>query len=195
MALLLPWQCLDWLWKGKFFLTLALTSDFFNGRRGSQGLLAPVWYSDRVVLWFAADGWSFLGLPGCMCQRSCHPVPLGRDSKVSCKAGCYVCTETGEQFEWTLIRNKFEDLQYLSSGRRYTLLGNTSSSSSCPDEGQTREKRNSSSNCCTSLLLQTTAKHNKLCFGINWSITGKTWFHYYISFVFLALPCSCQAPW
>lgn len=71
-----------------------------------------------------------------------HP-PWLRQQSLFCKAGCYACKGMGERFEWTLIRNKFEDLQYLSSVRRYTLLGNTSSSS-CSDEGQTREKRNSS---------------------------------------------------
>lgn len=71
-------------------------------------------------------------------QLPSHPS-WPRQQSLSCKAGCYACKGIGEQSEWTLIRSKFEDIQYLSSVRRWNI-----SSSSCSDECQTRDKRNSS---------------------------------------------------
>ena len=143
MALLLPWQCMDF-WIGKFYLMLALTSGSFwwkERQSGPFGTSVVLWKSGLVVCcwWIELFGATRVHVPT---KLPSHP-PWLRQRSLSCKAGCYACKGMGEQFEWTLIRNKFEDLQYLSSVRRYTLLGNTSSSL-CSNEGQTREKRNSS---------------------------------------------------
>lgn len=157
----MPCQYLDWLWNGKLFLRLPLTSDVFwwkESQTGPFGSSVVLWKSGlRVCCWWMEHlGATKVHVPTKLPSHSSWPRRQG----VSCKAGCCACKGMGEKFEWTLIRNKFEDPQYLSSGRRCTLLGNTSSLS-CSDEGQIREKRNSSIQTAA-LLLQCTAKNKNL---------------------------------